>query len=232
MISCLNCQYVFGETENTTNDKRSPCPQCGSTARKVAVSITPLASTIKVSTSTPTIKITVNSAPPFSLGAIVKVEHSVFDGQIITLIDPAYTCIIDALKKDPQIMYQIEPRKWEEIIAAAYDKAGFDEVILTPRSGDLGRDVIAIKKGFGSVKFIEQVKAYSPGHLVKADEVRSLLGVLQAEQDASKAIFTTTSAFAPKLKEDRLIKPFLPTRLELVDKERLLERLLYLDKVT
>ena len=49
----------------------------------------------------------------------------------------------------------------EEIIAAAYDKAGFDDVILAPRPGDYGTDIIAIKKGFGSVRFIEQVKAYS-----------------------------------------------------------------------
>jgi len=47
---------------------------------------------------------------------------------------------------------------WEEIIAGAYKKAGFDEVTLTPRSGDLGRDVIAIKKGLGSVRVIDQVK--------------------------------------------------------------------------
>jgi restriction system protein len=86
--------------------------------------------------------------------------------------------------------------------------------------------VIAIKKGFGSVKFIEQVKAYKPEHVVTADEVRALLGVLQADQDASKAIFTTTSAFAPRITQDKFIKPFLPYRLELIDKEKLLERLI------
>ncbi len=101
----------------------------------------------------------VNSAPPFSFGAIIKVEQRTTEGQIITLIDPFYTYLINEIKKNPEIIYHIDPRKWEEIIAAAYDKAGFDEVILTPRSGDFGRDVIAIKNGIGSVKFIEQVKA-------------------------------------------------------------------------
>lgn len=166
------------------------------------------------------------AAPNFSFGVIVKVERTVPDGQIITLVDPFYTQIIDEIKKDPEIIYQIQPRVWEEIIAAAYDRAGFDEVILTPRSGDLGRDVIAIKKGFGSVKFIDQVKAYNPEHLVKADEVRAILGVLQAEQDATKAIFTTTSFFAPRIEQDKFIKPFLPYRLELIDKDKLLERLI------
>jgi restriction system protein len=169
---------------------------------------------------------TVNSAPPFSFGAIVRFELAVPDGQIITLIDPVYSHLISVIEKNPEIIYEIDARKWEEIVAAAYDKAGFDEVILTPRSGDFGRDVIAIKKGFGSVKFIDQVKAYKQEHIVKADEVRALLGVLSGEQDASKAVFTTTSTFAPKIEEDKFIKPFLPYRLELVNKDKLIARLL------
>lgn len=164
---------------------------------------------------------------PFSFAAILKTEGQIADGQIVTMIDPFYEYLVDALAADPDVMYRIDPRRWEEIIAAAYDRAGFDEV-LTPRSGDLGRDVIAIKRGFGSIKFIEQVKVYSPGHRVTADEVRALLGVLQAERDASKAVFTTTSTFAPRIRQDRLIKPFLPFRLELVDGNQLLERLIAL----
>jgi restriction system protein len=172
----------------------------------------------------------IDSAPPFSFGAIVRFEVAIPDGQIITCVDPVYRHLVEAIEKNPEIIYEIDARKWEEIIAAAYDKAGFDEVILTPRSGDYGRDVIAIKKGLYSIKFIDQVKAYKPGHIVKADEVRSLLGVLSGEQNASKAIFTTTSAFAPKLEDDKFIKPFLPYRLELVDQEKLIARLLRKDE--
>jgi restriction system protein len=168
----------------------------------------------------------IDSAPPFSFGAIVRFEVVVPDGQIITCVDPLYAHLVDAIEKNPGIIYEIDARKWEEIIAAAYDKAGFDEVILTPRSGDYGRDVIAIKKGLYSIKFIDQVKAYKQGHIVKADEVRALLGVLSGEQNASKAIFTTTSAFAPKIEDDKFIKPFLPYRLELVGQEKLIARLL------
>jgi restriction system protein len=55
--------------------------------------------------------------------------------------------IIEFLNTDLRIAFQISWEKWEEIIAGAYKKAGFEEVTLTPRSGDYGRDVIAIKKG-------------------------------------------------------------------------------------
>lgn len=162
---------------------------------------------------------------PFSLGAIVSYDDKVEDGTRINFIRPIYTELLKALRDDPEFIYKINPRIWEEIIAASYDKAGFDEVILTPRSGDYGRDVIAIKKGFGSVRFIEQVKAYNPSHVVNADEVRALLGVLQADPKATKAIFTTTSNFAPLISKDKFIAPFLPYRLELHNRENLINRL-------
>jgi len=162
---------------------------------------------------------------PLGFGAVVRFEGRVADGQLIRLIEPAYSAVLRAITANPAIMYQIGPRDWEEIIAASYEKAGFDEIVLTPRSGDLGRDVVAIKRGFGSIKFIEQVKAYKPGHRVNADEVRALLGVLHSERDASKAVFSTTSEFAPRLRQDRIIAPYLPHRLELIDREALVSRL-------
>jgi restriction system protein len=115
-------------------------------------------------------------------------------------------------------------RLWEEIVAGAYKKAGFDEVILTPHSGDHGRDVIAVKKGLGSIRVIDQVKAYKPGHLVTANDVRALFGVLQGD-GASKGFVTTTSDFAPLIKEDPLLMPFMPSRLELINGAMLLKRL-------
>jgi restriction system protein len=108
--------------------------------------------------------------------------------------------------------------------AGAYWKAGFDEVTLTPPSGDHGRDVIAVKRGLGTIRIIDQVKAYKPGHLVNADDVRALMGVLQGD-GASKGFLTTTSDFAPRLREDPLIIPFMPSRLELINGRMLLERL-------
>jgi len=117
------------------------------------------------------------------------------------------------------------------MVAGAYSKAGFEEVIVTPRSGDRGIDVIAVKHGIGTVRIIDQVKAYRPGHLVTADDVRALLGVLHAD-NASKGFLTTTSDFAPKLPEDILLKPYIPSRLELVNGEKLLARLKELREIS
>jgi restriction system protein len=132
--------------------------------------------------------------------------------------------IIALLKQDPNVAFQISPERWEEIIAGAYHRAKFDEVTLTPRSGDHGRDVIAVKKGLGSVRVIDQVKAFTPPHLVTANDVRALMGVLQGD-GASKGFLTTTSDFAPMITKDPLITPFMPTRLELINGTKLLARL-------
>src|SRR5207302_915021 len=90
--------------------------------------------------------------------------------------------------------------------------------------GDYGRDVIAIKKGLGSIRVIDQVKAYKPPHLVDANDVRALMGVLQGD-GASKGFLTTTSDFAPRIRIDPLIVPFMPARLELINGEMLFARL-------
>ena len=81
---------------------------------------------------------------------------------------------------------------------------------------------------FGHGLLIDQVKAYKPGHLVTANDVRALMGVLQGD-GASKGFLTTTSDFAPKIKDDPLITPFIPARLELINGSslfKMLEKLL------
>ena len=55
------------------------------------------------------------------------------DGRLIESIEPAWLEIARLMQRDPSVIYQIDARKWEEIIAGSYKKAGFDEVILTPQ---------------------------------------------------------------------------------------------------
>jgi restriction system protein len=158
------------------------------------------------------------------LQTIIVPGSKTTEGRLIEAVAVPWFEIIELLKNDPSVAFQIPSDKWEEIIAGAYHNAGFEEVTLTPRSGDYGRDVIAIKKGLGSIRVIDQVKAYKPGHLVPADDVRALMGVLHGD-GASKGFLTTTSDFAPLLRTDPLIRPFIPSRLELIDGKTLLARL-------
>lgn len=144
------------------------------------------------------------------------------EGVLVHSITPVWQLVARLLKEDPSLAFEIAPHKWEELVAAAFDEAGYDHVVLTPRSGDYGRDVIATKEGVGAVRIIGSVKAYKPGHLVRHDDVRALLGVLSGDMSASKGIITTTSDFAPSIKTDPFISPFIPYRLELMNGNELL----------
>jgi restriction system protein len=137
--------------------------------------------------------------------------------------------IIDAWTKDPSIRFTMPWERLEEIVAGAYKRAGFEEVILTPRSGDHGRDIIATKHGLGTIRVIVSVMRYGPHNPVGYDDVRALLGILEAD-GASKGFLSTTSTFAPGLPEDRLLKPYIGPRLELINGTQLLTRLQELAK--
>lgn len=144
---------------------------------------------------------------------------------MVKALEPAWLQITSLLAANPNALHELTPEQLEELIAATYDRAGYDEVVLTPRSGDRGRDVIAVRKGWGSVRIIDQVKRFSPGHAVSANDVRALLGVLHSDRNATKGVVTTTSTFAPRIATDPTIAPFVPHRLELVDGANLAARL-------
>ena len=168
-----------------------------------------------------------NGGPELLLQAqLVHQGLATNEGFLVKAVARPWQEIVDHLKRDPAFLahFAQNPRAFEEFIAASYDRAGFDEVTLTPQRGDGGRDVIAVKKGFGSIRFLEQTKAYSPGHLVTHDDIRAMLGVLSVDRNSSKGIVTTTSDFQPGIvKTDSEFSPFLPHRLELKNGKALME---------
>lgn len=166
--------------------------------------------------------------PEVLIGAIVDRVERRPEGSLIVVLQPAWDSIAKLLRDNPSELPQLSPDQWEELIAGAYDKAGYDEVVLTPRSGDGGRDIIAVKRGYHSIRIIDQVKAYAPGHPVPANDVRALVGVLLSDPLATKGIVTTTSTFAPRILDDPSIARHMPFRLELHDGEEVRKRLLAL----
>ena len=220
ITECNDCGTPLCEKPDGDPDKRVPCPICGSKARKFFVR---MESRIRVGDRV-SATLSIISPSNLVLQMVVVPGERVEEGRLIEAVTLPWFEIIERLEKDPDLVHKMPARLWEEIVAGAYKKAGFDEVILTPRSGDYGRDVIAIKKGLGSIRVIDQVKAYKPGHLVTANDVRALFGVLQGD-GASKGFVTTTSDFAPRIKKDPFLVSFMPSRLELINGKMLLKRL-------
>ena len=230
-VVCGNCRRPLDDDTGAMPEARKPCPDCGSTARRIVPAwwageeLEPALSGRSMmmrASGTATLELISARVPPIRavsdllLQAVIVFGDKTAEGRLIEAVALPWLDIIASLQKDPSIAFQLPPDKWEEIIAGAYRRAGFEEVTLTPRSGDHGRDVIAIKKGLGSVRVIDQVKAYKPGHLVTANDVRALIGVLHGD-GASKGFLTSTSDFAPLLRKDPLILPFIPSRLDLID---------------
>ena len=96
------------------------------------------------------------------LQAVIVPGVRTSEGKLIEAVTIPWFEIIALLKQDPNVAFQISPERWEEIVAGAYHRAGFDEVTLTPRSGDHGRDVIAIKRGLALCGLLIRSKRSSP----------------------------------------------------------------------
>jgi len=145
------------------------------------------------------------------------------DGVIIRAVTPPWLQIVREIHRNPSFLFEFvnEPHKFEDFIAAAYRADGWDKVIITPRSGDLGRDVIASRQDPTPIRLLDQCKALSSGRVVEANDVRALFGVLSKDLNASKAVVTTTSTFAPGIEKE--FEDEYPYRLDLRDGPKLTE---------
>jgi len=53
--------------------------------------------------------------------------------------------LLDYLRRHPELLYELHPRRFEEVIAAIWSSLGY-EVTLTPRSRDGGKDLYAVQR--------------------------------------------------------------------------------------
>jgi restriction system protein len=168
---------------------------------------------------------TVFSVPPERLleTTLVHLGERTPDGHLIEGPTATWFEIGRHLRLDPNFRFKFssDPTKFEEFLAGAYKVQGWSAVTLTPRSGDKGRDIIAVTSQLSAMKVLDQAKAYSSGNLVKQNDVRALLGVLALDQNASKGVITTTSDFAPGVMEE--FEKVIPYRLETKNGEQFLE---------
>jgi HJR/Mrr/RecB family endonuclease len=90
--------------------------------------------------------------------------------------------LIQYLAQHPERLQEIDPRKFEEIVADIFQDRGF-EVALTPRTRDGGRDINAVyKSSLGSFLYLVECKRYRSSNKVGVEIVRALYGVKQRER--------------------------------------------------
>jgi restriction system protein len=114
--------------------------------------------------------------------------------RIITDVTSTNEKIFSMVRADPNCIYGLSPRQFEELVAELLHKQGY-EIALTPPSHDGGFDMYAARKdGLGEFLYLVECKRYAPQRPVGVEIVRSLYGVVQKEE-ASAGILVTTSRF-------------------------------------
>lgn len=102
--------------------------------------------------------------------------------------------IIAELSRNPDDIFNMSPRQFEELVAHLLSKQGFN-VELTPTSRDGGKDIlIAVPQSLGDFLYLVECKRYARGRPVGVRRVRELFGVVAQEQ-ATAGLLITTSTF-------------------------------------
>lgn len=102
--------------------------------------------------------------------------------------------MIRYLSRNPSLMREMAPRKFEELVAELYKDKGY-EVLLTPKTRDGGLDIRAYRKDdIGTIIGLIECKRYGENRKISVDIVRALYGVLESEK-ANFGVIATTSRF-------------------------------------
>lgn len=116
------------------------------------------------------------------------------DPKLIHTVATVNDELIRYLAKHPNLLHELHPRRFEELVAELLRAQGF-EPTLTPRTRDGGRDILAARSdALGNLLYLVECKRYAPGNKVGVEVVRSIHGVTQAER-ANKGVIVTTSSF-------------------------------------
>lgn len=139
--------------------------------------------------------------PFFTANELLIPSADVSDAAKIGVIDVNEE-LIAYLAKHPEKMRDLEPRKFEELVAEMWKNQGFD-VELTPSSRDGGMDVIAVRKeSIGTMMTIVECKRYAADNKVGVEIVRALYGVVEQKR-ATRGVIATTSYFTKGVQDFR-----------------------------
>ncbi len=99
-----------------------------------------------------------------------------------------------ALARQPDLLYRLDGRQFEEVVAELLHDRGYD-VNLSPKGPDGGVDIYAAERsGIGSFLYLVQCKKYAAHRPVSLDVVQRLHGRVAADK-ATAGLLVTTSHF-------------------------------------
>lgn len=133
---------------------------------------------------------------------VLYVDDKPIEQQIVVVQDINDELLVH-LARQPNLMHNLEPRRFEELVARLLEDNGC-EVTLTKRTRDGGYDIFGRIKGLiASPVFLAECKRYSPDNKVGVEIVRSLYGVTEAYR-ANLGLIITSSSFTKDAREEKL----------------------------
>lgn len=111
--------------------------------------------------------------------------------------------LLKHLAREPRSVYQLPPRKFEELIAKILEDQGC-EVTLTKQTRDGGYDILGrLATGPAPLLFLAECKRYAEGNPVGVEVVRSLYGVTEIQR-VNFGMIITSSSFTRDAREEKL----------------------------
>lgn len=122
-------------------------------------------------------------------------EPEVSSEDIRVAVQPVSQRLMELLAERPEMMHELAPREFEEVVAELLSRMGCD-VQLTPRTGDEGRDILAVMPTpLGRILLVVECKRYAPHRPIGPGIIRQLLYVADRKDQASLAMLATSSLF-------------------------------------
>ncbi len=129
--------------------------------------------------------------------------------------------LLSRLAKNPELLYGLSSRRFEEVMAEIYGLHGFD-VELTPATRDGGVDLYVVHhSALGRTLTIVDCKRYRRDRHIGVGMVRELLGTV-VDKGASAGVLATTSFFSSGAQDFYAKYPFRLALHDFYDLERLL----------
>lgn len=121
----------------------------------------------------------------------------------IVLLEDINDELLFYLARNPETIYKLGSRKFEELIAKLFVDRGH-EVSLTKSTRDGGYDIFAkVKNDFSEFTILAECKKYSPNNKVGVEIVRGLYGIVE-EHKANQGIIITSSFFTKEAQQTQL----------------------------
>lgn len=130
-----------------------------------------------------------------NVNGLYLTEEQASSGVILPTLTDTAEILARRLLKEPNSIYQLSPRVFEELIAALLEDLGW-KIHLTPATRDGGRDIVAlIPSEIGNILCLVEAKRYRQDRKVGVGVVRQLYGTV-AHEEASYGLLVTSSTFS------------------------------------